>query len=535
MAQDDRRLESELAGGRGIAPASSDDVPTIPLPAVVSVSSDDVPTMPLPAIGSHRHRLRRRLTAACAAAVLVMVLGGAGYAFVLKSFPYQTPQDPPPRIALTPSVIAHFASYSSGLANVPVLSWRDVSKRSGLLVTAPRAFATQLAVLRQEGFRSISLSELKTIAAGRATKPPGRPLVLTFDDGLSTDWTTVDPIIKRYGFRAIVFINPANVAIKSPSYFLTREELLAMASSGRWDIGLELPGGWRSEPEASSAAARGRKLLQLETGRHVATYGWSTLQSPTAPGRHEPAATYLALRKQFDVVFDRPTSGQASFVVSGSAAGPLPRVKVRATDTLRSLSLRLRTGVQAPPPRNIFSLPWHPAGADCKVTTQSLQVTSEHFGLCTAQANGTRWTDYGLQVSISGRVGVTAIVELRDNPSGCLEIAVGRSELAIKQRVGHHWSVLRTINMYPRLDGGGAGTGNVPAGSRSTALLGNGTLKVSVTLTGRILTLQVMGKKIMQQVSPELRNGAIALGMIASGKSTTMSFGHTVLVKSSLR
>ena len=62
---------------------------------------------------------------------------------------------------------ADFTAYLSGLAEVPILTWRDVSHRTGVLVTTPDAFATQLAVLRHEGYQSIGLGTLEAVA-GRA-------------------------------------------------------------------------------------------------------------------------------------------------------------------------------------------------------------------------------------------------------------------------------------------------------------------------------------------------------------------------------
>jgi hypothetical protein len=515
MTGKDHRLGSELAGACNPAPASSDDSITTPV----------------------RHTGRRGgrwrwLTAIAIAAGLIVALGGAGYAFVLKSFPYQTPQDPPPGITLTPGVAADFVPYSSGLADVPVLTWRDVSYRPGLLVTKPGAFAMQLAVLRREGYQSISLSELEAVAAGRPVPLPGRPIVLTFDDGLSTDWTTVDPILRGYDFRGVVFINPANVASKSPSYFLTRGELPAMASSGRWDIGLALPGGWQSSREAGAAAARARNKLESDTGRQVTAFGWPALKLSTTLDKREPRATYAALREQFAAVFGRPVGGQASFVVNGSASAPLPRMNVTATDSLRSLSLRLRTGVQAPPPRDMLSLPWRPAGGQCTVTLRTLKVTGRRFALCTVLANGARWTDYGLRLTIAAAAGDTAIVELRDGRTGCLEIAIGKSELSVKQRTGRRWSLLQRVRVPPHA--GADRTAAAPAAAGvSPTLIGADVLRVSIRLAGRTLWLQVRGMSIRQQVSPQVRNGVIALGLVAPGKRAVITFRQVTAIKNS--
>jgi poly-beta-1,6-N-acetyl-D-glucosamine N-deacetylase len=466
-------------------------------------------------------RWRRRVRALTVAAGLIAVLGGAGYAFVLKSFPYQTPQELPPRVVLTRGIVADFTGYLSGLAEVPVLTWRDVSHRTGALVTTPDAFATQLAVLRHEGYQSIGLGTLEAVAAGRPVRLPSRPIVFTFDDGLSTDWTTVDPILRRYGFRAVAFINPANVASKSPSYFLTRSELAAMASSGRWDVGLELPGGWQSSQEASVAVTQALSQLEGDAGRQVIAFGWPALRFFTASQTTEPVMRNALLRKQFALVFGRPAAGDASFVVGGSADRPLPRVNVTAADSLRSLSLRLRAGVQAPPPRNLLGLPWRSAGGHCRIAGRTLEVTGSHFALCTVLANGARWIRYGLRLSIAATSGDTAIVDLHVSRTGCLEIAFGASELSIKQRSAGRWELLRQVRV---------------AADASPSLIGAGALQVSISLAGRTLSLHVQdpdiryGLSVRQSVSPRVQSGVIALGLAAHGKPARITFRQVTVV-----
>lgn len=463
----------------------------------------------------------RRARALTVAAGLIAVLGGAGYAFVLKSFPYQTPQDLPPRVVLTPGIVADFTAYLSGLPEVPVLTWRDVSHRTGVLVTTPDAFATQLAVLRHEGYQSIGLGTLEAVAAGRPVRLPSRPIVFTFGGGLSTDWTTVDPILRRYGFRAVAFINPADVASKSPSYFLTRSELATMASSGRWDIGLELPGGWRSSQEASAAVTQALSQLEGDAGHRVIAFGWAALRFSLAPQTTEPVMRNTLLRKKFALVFGRPAARDASFVVGGSAARPLPRVNVTAADSLRSLSLRLRAGVQAPPPRNLLGLPWRSAGGRCLIAGRALEVTGSRFALCTVLANGDQWIRYGLRLSIAATSGDTAIVDLQVSPKGCLEIAFGASDLSIKQRSVGRWAVLRQVRV---------------AAHASSSLIGAGALHVSISLAGRTLSLHVQGGdirhglSIRQSVSPQVHSGVIALGLATPGKPARITFRQVTVV-----
>jgi poly-beta-1,6-N-acetyl-D-glucosamine N-deacetylase len=468
--------------------------------------------------GRPRIRWYRRLAAAAVALLVVGILAAAGYAFVLKSMPYQTPQLPAPRVALTASQAASFVTYRPGLPEVPVLAWRDVSHRVGHLATTPARFATQLAALRRNGYHSVSLGTVAALAAGKRVPLPARPVLLTFDDGLSIDWTTVDPILRRYGFTAVVFVNPADVALKSPSYFLTADELNAMVNSGRWGVGVELPGIWRSQAAAVRAAIAGRGVLETYSGHPVTAFAWPTLDSSSKFAQRQPEAFYTMLRRHFAAVFAPPQEGAASFVVK-ERGRPLPRLTVAAADTLRSLSLRLRTGVQSPPPADPLTLPWLGAGGHCTVSRAGVVLTTQRFALCTVAANGARWRDYALRGAITARRGVTAIIEVRSSTAGCLEVAVGTSLVSIKQRVGRDWSVLREARMPA-----------VKAGGHARSLLGGRALPVEVRVSGRLLAVRAGPLTIRHLVSPRVASGVISLGVVAGHKRATVAYDRLTVI-----
>jgi hypothetical protein len=492
-------------------------------------------------VAKHRRRRRRWARAALISTAFLLVLGGATFGFVLKSFPYETPQDVPPRVTLTSADLAMFLPYASGLPDVPVLAWRDVSGRKGVLVTGPAEFARQLATLRRYGYQSVSLGQLTALAAGGQVRLPGRPVVLTFDDGLSTDWTAVDPILRRYGFSAVVLINPGNVATKSPSYFLTRDELATMAGSGHWEVGVELPGGWPGPGQAAQAVAQARARLAADIGRPVQAFGWPVLAYPSQAGTAEPAATYQALRRQFPVVFGRPGSGSAGFVAAGSAAAPLTRVNVTARDTPASLSVRLRSGVPAPLPRNVLSLPWRAAGGWCLVADHGIDVTAQAYALCTVVANGERWTSYRLSLTVSGTAGSTAIVELRASKAGAIEIAVGATTVSVKERIGGTWRRLGKLRVSPPP----AAKPVAPGTKLPPSLMGGGTVQLTITLDASALSIRVRPPSarpgetrltatrtvtIGASLAGQVRNGVIAFGMVGLGQFATVAFGQVTAI-----
>jgi peptidoglycan/xylan/chitin deacetylase (PgdA/CDA1 family) len=92
---------------------------------------------------------------------------------------------------------------------LPILMYHHVaptgsSKFSRWRVT-PEAFAAQLQCLRDAGAYSVTLKQWH-VARMTKTPLPGKPVLITFDDGYLDFATYAWPVLKRYGFSATVFI-----------------------------------------------------------------------------------------------------------------------------------------------------------------------------------------------------------------------------------------------------------------------------------------------------------------------------------------
>ena len=72
-------------------------------------------------------------------------------------------------------------------------------------------FEAHLRFLREQGYRSILPSDL--VAHRRWGKPlPPKPIVLTFDDGYLNSLQNAEPLLKKYGFRGIVYLVTGKIA-----------------------------------------------------------------------------------------------------------------------------------------------------------------------------------------------------------------------------------------------------------------------------------------------------------------------------------
>ncbi|HEY1120695.1 MAG TPA: polysaccharide deacetylase family protein, partial [Haloferula sp.] len=92
---------------------------------------------------------------------------------------------------------------------LPILMYHRVAPEGAAATSrwrlTPEAFEEQLRYLRDAGFYSVTLDQWRE--AAHSKKPlPGRAVLLTFDDGYRDFAEHAWPLLKRYGFSAIVFL-----------------------------------------------------------------------------------------------------------------------------------------------------------------------------------------------------------------------------------------------------------------------------------------------------------------------------------------
>src|SRR5690349_11914967 len=95
------------------------------------------------------------------------------------------------------------------LATVPILMYHQVAPDRhpafGKYTVQPEAFAAQMKWLSLAGYKAVTLDEL--LANRQEGRPlPGRPVVITFDDGYQGCADYAVPALEKYGFTAIFYL-----------------------------------------------------------------------------------------------------------------------------------------------------------------------------------------------------------------------------------------------------------------------------------------------------------------------------------------
>jgi peptidoglycan/xylan/chitin deacetylase (PgdA/CDA1 family)/SAM-dependent methyltransferase len=101
------------------------------------------------------------------------------------------------------------ASASESATEVPILMYHSVAEDGPPELapyrTSPQAFRQQMYYLRRHGYYSITIEEWAACIA--AQRPlPGRPVILTFDDGYKDFIENAWPILERADFKATIFV-----------------------------------------------------------------------------------------------------------------------------------------------------------------------------------------------------------------------------------------------------------------------------------------------------------------------------------------
>ena len=145
-------------------------------------------------------------------------------------------------------------------ASIPVLMYHRVLEAApqgpshGIWVTA-RQFANQLRSLKRRGYHPITFRHYARFMNGEQTLPP-RPIILTFDDGYEDNFTVAFPLLRQFGFSAVIFA-------------VTDER-----RTNFWDS---------SEPPArllSSEQLRELSRHGIEIGSHTSSHSNLTISSP---------------------------------------------------------------------------------------------------------------------------------------------------------------------------------------------------------------------------------------------------------------
>lgn len=224
------------------------------------------------------------------------------------------------------------------IASVPILMYHYVRPEPGAndpigqdLSVSPEHFAEQMAWLAAQGYTTLTISELEAARQGEIGLPP-KPVVLTFDDGYRDFYTAAFPLLKRYGFKATVFV--VTGFVDQPRY-VTWDMLGEMDRSGLVEIGshtvshVELPS--LSDAQATRELTESKQALERHLGHPVPSFCYPS-------GRVNDHTVALVKAAGYDIA----VTTQFGWSKATQDSLLLPRVRIHGSETLAQFQAALK-------------------------------------------------------------------------------------------------------------------------------------------------------------------------------------------------
>lgn len=112
-------------------------------------------------------------------------------------------------------IISCFVDYGSAVRaltkpsiRLPIIMYHSVSKNSkslGKFIISPKEFEEDVIYLKKQGYTTIGVEDLIAFEYNNVDLPE-KPIMLTFDDGYSSIYTYIYPILKEYECKAVISI-----------------------------------------------------------------------------------------------------------------------------------------------------------------------------------------------------------------------------------------------------------------------------------------------------------------------------------------
>lgn len=120
---------------------------------------------------------------------------------------------------------------------IRILCYHEVTENRAphdIYTLSLQEFEKQIALIREEGYNVISLKDLLYLMHGSG-KTSSRLILLTFDDGFKGFYSLAYPVLKRYGYPAVLFITTGY--INRDRRFMTWDDIYELKEEGLVDFG----------------------------------------------------------------------------------------------------------------------------------------------------------------------------------------------------------------------------------------------------------------------------------------------------------
>lgn len=233
-------------------------------------------------------------------------------------------------LTLTPTSELQLYFQGPNEVSVPILLYHHIAVHQSVSTyyIPPDRFEEQMSLLQQWGYTTISV-ELLVKAIKEGAELPAKPIILTFDDGTESTYSTALPIMRKYNFTGVAYIVYNYIGANG---YLNADQIYDLYASG-WEIGshsLSHADLSKYPNKQKDEIVESRKRLQSLLGIPILSfaYPYGTYNGESLSYVHE--AGYIA------------AMGLGKTSLQGNKnLFYLSRLAVRGTDDLKSFALLL--------------------------------------------------------------------------------------------------------------------------------------------------------------------------------------------------
>ena len=165
-------------------------------------------------------------------------LGDEKFAYLIAEFNKNVRIVPGKEVVIPLKPVNPGGLYPEGYQTVPILCYHKLTskKSSNKITVSEETFDRQMAYLKSSGYSVITLRQFLDFVECRR-RPPQKSVLITIDDGWKSAKTIAYPILKKYGFTAVLFVYTDLIKDKQNSLTLSWDDVLALRKSGVFEIG----------------------------------------------------------------------------------------------------------------------------------------------------------------------------------------------------------------------------------------------------------------------------------------------------------
>ena len=139
------------------------------------------------------------------------------------------------------AILADWLANNESSKVLPILLYHGLTTVHGDVLLAYSyhdtvdTFDSHLKALKDNGYSPVTQAQVEDWVYGKKDLP-GKPVLLAFDDGRIDSFKLGDPVLRKYGMKATMFVPLVNVEVYSPSGYLPLTEIKKYQDTGRWEI-----------------------------------------------------------------------------------------------------------------------------------------------------------------------------------------------------------------------------------------------------------------------------------------------------------